>query len=422
LTYSVNIKYILRRSTKSIRGKRMGTELKGAKMLDADSIISAAENHAGITDTDPTVRANLTRLVESLNREGGLSAEGEALTTRHFCADTVNRLEGLKWQQNHPEIADEVIEAPVFLMGLPRSGTTYFQYLFDRDARFRLIRTWESSAPNPPPGFDPASARSRKAEWAEHRRREHPTFEGFDALHLYDEDGSDECHAFLEQSFGAAGLHNLFRVPSYFDFLMDGLDLVETYRIHKRQLQLLQWQSARKPWALKYPNHVIAMNEILQVYPDASFVMAHRDPVQTLASIAKLTFNLRGVRMGGKADPAEAGRNMLHFIQRHIDRIMQFDRGPQAGRVVHVDYYALINDPVAEMRKIHAGIGIATPDEIADSVGAWHRANPKNARGRNDYTLEQWGLVDADVAAQFGDYMRRFNIPRERDGLARRAA
>lgn len=387
-------------------------------MLDADSIISTAENHVGITDTDPTVRANLTRLVETLSREGGLSADGEALTRRHFLGDTVNRLEGQKFLRDHPEIADEVIEAPVFLMGLPRSGTTYFQYLFDRDARFRLIRTWESSAPNPPPGFDPPSARSRKAEWTARHRREHPTFEGFDALHLYDEDGSDECHAFLQQSYGAAGLYNLFRVPSYFDYLLDGLDLVETYRIHKRQLQLLQWKSARKPWALKYPNHVIAMNEILQVYPDARFVMTHRDPVQTLASISKLTFNLRGLRTGGKADPAEVGRDMLHFVQRHIDRIMAFDRGAAGAKVVHVDYYALINDPVAEMRKIHAGIGRATPDELADSVAEWHRANPQNARGRNDYTLEQWGLVDAAVAEQFGDYMRRFAIPRERDGLA----
>jgi Sulfotransferase family len=391
-------------------------------MLNADSIISAAENHVGVADTDPTVRANLARLVDALSRESGLSEDGEAMTLRHFMADTINRLEGLKWLRECPEIADEVIKAPVFLMGLPRSGTTYFQYLFDRDERFRLIRTWQSMSPNPPPGFDPASARKRKAEWAERHRLEHPTFEGFDALHLYDEDGSDECHAYLQQSYGAAGLHNLFRVPSYFDYLMDGLDLAETYRIHKRQLQLLQWRSARKPWALKYPNHVIAMNEILQVYPDARFVMTHRDPVQTLASISKMTFNLRGMRMGGTVDPADVGRNMLHFVQRHIDRIMEFDRSALEAKVVHVDYYALINDPVAEMRKLHAGIGIATPDEIAASVGAWHRANPKNARGRNDYTLEQWGLVDAAVTEQFSDYMRRFDIPRERDGLARIAA
>jgi sulfotransferase family protein len=388
-------------------------------MLSAAPIIAQAEDLVGISDSDRAVRVNLERLLDSLNRNGNLSADGAALTQRHLTNDTVNRLEGLKWLRDYPEIADEPIAAPVFLMGLPRSGTTYFQYLFDRDPRFRLIRTWESLTPSPPPGFDHASALRRRAEWAERRRREHPTFEGFDALHLIDEGGSDECHAFLEQSFGAAGLQNLFRVPDYFDYIMDELDLVETYRIHKRQLQLLQWRSPPRPWALKYPNHVIAMNEILEVYPDARFVMTHRDPIQTLASISKMTFNLRGVRTGNAVDPTQVGSEMMHFVQRHIDRIMEFDRSKQGGRVVHVDYYALVDDPVTALRRIFDGLGIDSPDEVVEAVRHWWRANPKNARGRNEYTLEQWGLKADTVAEQFGEYMRRFDIPREKDGLAR---
>jgi hypothetical protein len=387
-------------------------------MLNADGIIAEAEATVGIADSDTGVRGNLARLVEALDETGRLTAEGQERTRAALLRDTVARLEGLKWLRDYPEIAEEPITAPVFLMGLPRSGTTYFQYLFDRDPRFRLIRTWESLTPFPPPGQEPASAARRKAEWAEIRRRINPPFEGFDALHLIDEDGSDECHAFLEQSFGAAGLNNLYRVPGYFDYLLDEADLAQTYRIHKRQLQLLQWQSPAKPWALKYPNHVIAMAQILQVYPEARFVMTHRDPAQTLASICKMTANLRASR-GAAVDPADVGRDMLHFIRRHIDRIMEFDCGPNGARVVHVDYYALIADPVKEMRRIHAGIGIETPDEVAETVGAWHRANPKNARGRNDYALAQYGLDLAEVEGRFSDYTRRFAIPGEQKGLAR---
>jgi hypothetical protein len=389
-----------------------------AMSLKAASIIAQAEDQVGVDDTDRSVRINLEQLVDSLDRNGGLTADGTELTRRHLTNDTVNRLQGQKWVRDYPEIAHEAIVAPVFLMGLPRSGTTYLQYLFDRDPRFRLIRTWESLAPSPPPGFDHQSALKRRAEWAERRRREHPSFEGFEALHLYDEDGSDECHAFLQQSFGAAGLQNLFRVPDYFDYLMDELDLVQTYRIHRRQLQLLQWRSSSRPWALKYPNHVIAMDEILAVYPDARLVMTHRDPIQALASISKMTFNLRG-RRTGKLDPIPVGIEMMHFVRRHIDRIMQFDRSEQGGRVVHVDYYALVDDPVAAMRKIHQGLGIDSPDEVVDAVAEWRRDNPKNARGRNDYTLEQWGLKAHAVAERFGDYVRRFDIPREQIGLSR---
>lgn len=387
-------------------------------MLDASAIISEAEGKVGIADTELGVRKNLETLIDSLEREFPMSTEGEAAIRQLFLVDTINRLESLKWLQDYPEIGEEPIEAPVFLMGLPRSGTTYFQYLFDRDRRFRLIRTWQSIMPSPPPGFDPDSVTVRRNTWIE-LQKQRQVFDGFEALHLYDEDGSDECHAFLEQSFGAAGLYNLYRVPTYFDYLMDRLDLVETYRIHKRQLQALQWRAERKPWALKYPNHVIALKQILAVYPDARFVMTHRDPVQTLASICKMTFNLRAMRSADVVDPAEVGRNMLYFIARHIERIMDFDRGPEGHRVVHVDYYSLVDDPVREMRAIHQGIGIDTPADVAQAVGEWHLANPKNARGRNEYSLEKYGLVDADVAEHFGTYMRRFNIPREGEGLAR---
>ncbi len=385
-------------------------------MLDAEPILAEAEGAVGVVDTDSGIRDNLERLIASIAQDFPISETGEQRIHRALLRDSTARLEGLKWLRDYPEIANEPIDAPVFLMGLPRSGTTYFQYLFDRDDRFRLIRTWESLMPSPPPGFDPASADERRAKWAEMRA---PTFEGFDALHLIDVDGSDECHAFLEQSYGAAGLNNLYRVPGYFDHILDGLDLVETYRIHKRQLQLLQWKREPKPWALKYPNHVIALDAILEVYPDARFLMTHRDPVQVLASISKMSANLRGLSSAGPVDLHQVGRDMLHFIQRHIDRIMAFDAGPNGSRVVHVDYYALGDDPVREMYAIHKGIGIDTPTKIAESVSAWHAANPKNARGRNDYALAQYGLDDHAVAEQFGDYIRRFAIPRESDGLAR---
>lgn len=390
-------------------------------MLDAAQIIAEAETKVGVKDTDPGVAGNLERLVAAMRETFPMSEAGEARTRGILAMDATNRLGSLKWLQDHPEIGEEQIEAPVFLMGLPRSGTTYFQYLFDRDRRFRLIRTWESTMPSPPPGHDPASVERRREAWRElQKQRGH--FEGFEALHLYDDDGSDECHAFLQQSWGAVGLNNLFRVPQYFDWLLDHGDLAETYRLHKRQLQCLQWKSEAKPWALKYPNHLVALDEILEVYPDARFVMTHRDPVQVVASIAKMTWNLRGMASAEPVDKHQVGRDMLHFIQRHIDRIMTFDAGPNGGKIVHVDYYSLVADPVRDMRAIHKGIGIDTPDDVAKTVGDWHAANPKNARGKNDYSLDQYGLDLEAVRAQFAPYAERFGIPAEAEGLARQGA
>lgn len=388
-------------------------------MLNAQKILQTAEQQAGITDTDSFVRTNLERLVDALNSEASLSAEGFASAERTLIMGMTNRLEGLKWTQDYPEILDEPIDKPVFLMGLPRSGTTYFQYLFDLDPRFRQIRTWEALTPNPPFGGDPQAAGERKANWAARRKELHPAIPGFEALHLHDEDGSEECHAFLEQTLGAAGLHNLYGVPSYFDYLLRDADLEASYRVHKRQLQLLQWRTERKPWSLKYPNHLLAVPEILKVYPDVRMVMTHRDPLQTTASIAKMSYTLRSARADAPVDKKAVGNDMKNFIRQHIDRIMATARGPHADRIAHVDYYALVDNPAEVMLQVHQQLDIDSPDEVLQAVKTWHDHNPKNARGDNPYNFEQFGLDEAELTELFREYMQHFNIPREQEGLAR---
>ena len=381
-------------------------------MLDACQIVAEAERQSGRSDLDGAVLGNLQVLIDALHATAGLSVEGERLTERQFIAETSNRIQAQRWLDSYPDIDNEMIEAPLFLTGLPRSGTTYFQYLFDRDDRYRLIRTWQTNFPHPPPGWDPQSIEARRNQWAT-MMATRPSFEGFDAMHLYDADGSDECHALLQSSYGAAGLHNLFDVPDYFEHLLNDLDLEQTYRIHQRQLKLFQWRQYRKPWALKYPNHVLAMDTILRVYPDARFLMTHRDPVQTLASICKMTYHLRGMRSAEPVDPHSVGRQMRYFIRRHIDRILAFERGPSADRVIHVDYYALAADPVSALRNIHHRLNLSTPESVERAVSQWFRENPKNARGRNDYAIEQWGLNAEEIAEEYADYIEYFDIPRE---------
>ena len=369
--------------------------------LDAASIIAEGEAITGVADAQPELHANLRALVASLNKDGRHSDEGRASCRQALLRVVKDRLTAQKWLSDFPAIGEEIIRQPVFLTGLPRSGTTYFQYLFDHDRRFRLIRTWEAIMPFPPPGHDPASIAARKAMERQVNDEIRSKVEGFDAMHLIDEDGPQECHLFLEYGYGAAGFHNMYDVPDYFDYLMDELDLEPVYRIEKQMLQLLQWKCPQPRWALKYPNHVIAMDPILKVFPDARFVMTHRDPVQTLASICKMTLSLRGAREAAPVDPHRVGQQMRHFIRRHIDRIMAFCTGPDADRVTHVDYYRVAHDPAAVLAEVHKGIGIDTPDDVREAIASWRRENPKGKRGENRYTLEQFGLTMPNFAHCF---------------------
>ena len=152
-----------------------------------------------------------------------------------------------------------------------------------------VIRTRPSLPTATPSGFAVKSTVcvtvfERKSMEEERRAALRPKLvENFAALHLLDAGGPDECHAFLEHSGAAAGFFNLYDVPGYFAYLMAQADLAAAYRAHKRQLQLLQWRLPKQSWALKYPNYIIAMDAILDVYPDARFAVTHRDPLQILA-------------------------------------------------------------------------------------------------------------------------------------------
>jgi hypothetical protein len=389
--------------------------------LDADAIQAEAEAAAGIVDPErDSYRRNLDALVESINEEARLNVLGRAAAHAESVASIRTRLQGIKWIDAHPQAAADPVAAPLLLMGLPRSGTTFFHKLFDFDPAIRLLRMWETLSPCPPPSADPDSINARivAAEAAMQQFRE--IYPNLFEMHLYDVTGPEECHAFLAQTFGAAGYHNIMEVPSYYDFLEDHLDMRGVYRNYRRQLQILQSGVPRRRWALKYPNHVIAMPEILDVFPDGRLLVTHRDPLQTLGSICKLTFNFRQSR-SGVPDKQVVGRQMQHFIRRHLDGLMAFHKSAAGKRAIHVDYYRLVDAPAVVMAEIYDAVGMEYSVAVRNATTQWHRANPQHKRGANPYTLDDYGLDPGEIAECFEDYISAFDIPAEADGLARRS-
>ena len=152
-------------------------------------------------------------------------------------------------------------------------------------------------------------------------------------------------------------------------------------------------------------------------YPDAVFVMTHRDPVQTLASLCRLTETFRAPRMR-HVDSKVVGAQMFDFVSRHIDRLMAFT-GTERGRarVINVDYYRLLLVPDEVLRGVYTDLGTAMPEAAQAAVRAWQRDNPKGKRGVFKYALESFGLDTATVAKRFAPYAARFGVPGEAEGL-----
>lgn len=384
--------------------------------IDIDRLVGAAQRRAGVPDPDPTAfRSNLELLVESINDEAHLTPAGVEAASAMLGGALAKRIEVSWWADTYPEVHDEPVVAPLFLTGLPRSGTTYFQYLFDRDPAMRMLRTWEGDRPCPPPGFDPDAAARRRDEAVGQARQmaDDPLHSEIAKRHLTDPDGPQECLALLDQTFANPGAYWTWSVPTYFERLLDTVDLRSCYERHRLELQLLQWRTEPRRWVLKWPCHLVAMHEILEVYPDARFVVTHRDPVQALASNASLTHLLRRYT-AEDADPNRIGLEMKDMIHTYISRLVEFDEAQEGtGRVVHVDYRRVVDDPETVMTEVFEALDMEMTPSVRDSIGEWRRANPPGKRGTHDYSLEDYGLDAQEVAEEYAFYIDRFDIPSE---------
>lgn len=388
-------------------------------VLNADEIVARAVAMTQVADPDlEPFHANLDLLVDCLNREASLREECLGKVSRQLVEPLRNRIEVSDWVRRHPEIREEPIEQPIFLTGLPRSGTTYFQYLFDPEPTMRMLRYWEGQRPCPPPGFAPETIAARIAECAAEKAGAmgDPLRAKIAQIHLSDADGPEECLKILDQTFANVGHYWTFNVPGYFAACLDRVDMRAAYEHHRLVLQLLQWRGERKRWVLKWPCHLVALEEILAVYPDARFVITHRDPVQALASNCSLSAMLRR-NTSSRVDPAEIGLQMKEMIHAYLARLVDFDRR-HPERIAHVSYTTAVEQPELAVAGALARLGIEMTADFEQAIIAWRRENPPGKRGTHDYALEEYGLDGAAVAEEYAFYSDRFGIAAEQGARA----
>jgi Sulfotransferase family len=388
--------------------------------LTVDTVVQRAQALTEVQDPDPAHFVdNLAAVVDCMNGESELTDAAVEMAVGMLAVALRNRMEVDRYIADEPDVEESSIDHPIFLTGLPRSGTTYFQYLFDLDPDLRMMRTWEGERPAPPPAIDPDSARQRREVSLENARVMRELTGGkIDAFHLTDVDGPQECLAILDQTFVNPGLLWPMSGESYLSYLLDWADLREAYEYHARVLKLLQWGAPPRRWTLKWPCHLLALDAIADVYPDATFVVTHRDPIQALASNCSLAHMLR-TGTDPDYDPKIVGRDMLNLVREHVDRLVAFDISQsQAGRssLVHVDYYQLVDSPETVMPQAFEAVGLEWTPVVEDRIRTWRAENPKGKRGTHEYTLDDYGLDRDMVAEALAAYVDRFDIPSEYRG------
>lgn len=350
------------------------------------------------------IRPGLDALAESLVRETGLTSEGFQ-RARDGIDDSLRRLAAIRAdRRRHPEIARVEVRPQLFILGMPRCGTSLLHALLAADPQFRAPLMWEVAAPSPPPEAATFDSDPRAAAFDDYVR---VAFAGEwqDVLKAHPIGAliPQECGMILETAFCSANPAMLFRVPSFFDWFLQA-DTSYGYEVHRAWLQHLQWRNPRDRWVLKVQEHMYHLPELAAAYPEAVVVQPHRDPVTVIASISRLIQVIRSNSFSTQ-DPVQLGREMLQLWNHGLVRCMEYRAAHPELEVYDVSFRSLMADPVKAVRGIYDRFGIEFRPQSEAGIRRWLAANPADKHGRHAYKLEDYGLDEDDVREVYGPYM-----------------
>ena len=383
--------------------------------MAAEKLLALARRRTGLTEFgEPGFAEPLRLLLAACQQEASLSLVGRIATKW----DTVRFLSNLLHMQaaevRDPAVLREPIERPIFITGLPRSGTTFLHRLMMADPANRSPLVWQTIYPYPS-----GNGRDRRqASVARQLRAFERLAPEFRSLHPLAADSPQECSEITAHVFRSLRFDTTYRIPSYRAWL-DGEGHAPAYRFHQRFLRHLQHQAPGGQWVLKCPDHLFALDALRAVYPHARLVFVHRDPARVLMSVARLTEVLRRP-FTRRIDRAEIGRQesarWLDGAQRMIAA------GDDVGlpeRICHVHHTALVGDPVGTVAAVYRHFGLTLSDAARAAVARYVEGEPNGGYGVHSYRFEEYGLDEETERRKFCRYMRRFEIAPEGD---RRAA
>jgi sulfotransferase family protein len=368
-------------------------------MAASQDLMAEATAQTGLDDFgDDSFREGLEVLVRSLRDEARLNAGGEAFLYPRIVGHLVQRLQVEDWYRRRPEIDDVPIEAPLIGLGLPRTGSTALSFLLAQDPGIRYLRRWESTQPCPPPstveGPDPR-IESAAGEQAGSRGHHVPS----------DASGPMECLDLMALDFKTHIYQAFAQVPSYSAWLLDA-DLTSTYRYERRVLKLLQWGEPPRPWRLKTPTHILFLTCLDRAFPDARFVMTHRDPTDVILSVADVYADIAGVFTDHLDHRYLARLNVEHWSVG-MNRALKFRDSGADRRFYDIDFRAMQADPIGEVRGLYAWLGEPVTKEFESAMRRWWAANEENREPGTHPGAAAFGLDLGQVRPLFAEYVAR---------------
>lgn len=380
----------------------------------AEDLTRLACRRSGLNDFgDWSFEEPLAVLLKAYEQEANLGTFGRLGVRWDMLRFLSNLLRLCDEEKKAPAIRAEPIDRPIFILGLPRSGTTFLHNLMALDPTNRVPRCWETIYPYPITDCT-NDTHDPRAEMVARR------YEGFlilapelPRLHPLDARAAQECIEITGHIIRSMRFDTTHYVPSYARWL-DDTGHSEAYRFHKRFLQHLQHQNGSGQWVLKSPDHVFAFDAIQEVYPDARFVFVHRDPMKVLPSVARLTEVLRQP-FTRRIDRLQIGRQVsdrwAHGARLLVEAAKRMESFPE--RIVHVRYQNLVTDPLGEVTSIYSHFNLTFSEDAKTRLQRLIAESPNGGYGQNIYHFEDYGLDSTTERRRYSAYMEYFRMAAE---------
>ena len=378
-------------------------------MLHVGELVDRATERAGADDFGAeTWREGLEILVRSFNAEASLTELGEQVVTDQLVGFLVNRLQVEATYREHPEIDEGSVDAPLFGLGLPRTGSTALSFLLAADRRRRSLRTWEANEPCPPPTTATEDTDPRIARTQAGLDLVNDMFPDFAGMLPRSAKGPQECLLVMALDFRSMVFEGYGSIPSYTAWLLSG-NMVPAYRYHERVLKLLQWRCPPTRWWLKSPAHMATIDALDAVYPDARFVMTHRDVGAVLPSLCALKQALTGP-LTSRLDPASLGHREADLWHSALERTLALRDAGRENRFFDVSFTRMQRAPLDTVAELYGALGDELDDDTRSRMAQWWDTSAPERRGGPPPDPVTFGLDQDEMSARFDFYHRRFLI------------
>jgi hypothetical protein len=380
--------------------------------LSSDEIVRAAARAAKSDEFgDESFLDALPVLSDAISREADLSWLGRVMFRQQLLGFLQNRFSVYRYRAAHPEVAGVPIERPLFVVGYPRTGTTILFNLLAQDPANRVPLSWEVQFPDPPPqgetfSTDPRIEKARK--YFGHMDTMAPSLA---SIHEVGAEVPQECMPIVAQTMLGPQFSVTFNVPSY-QAWVDQQSHAPAYTYHRHYLEHLQSKHMKDRWVLKSPTHLHSLDALLAEYPDARFIITHRDPAKTMPSLASLYYVIRGLA-SDSIDPQALGQQVMEWWATAADLSMaaRDKHTDKADQFIDIQFEEIMADPVAALGRAYERFEIPWSGDIEERMRAFLADNPRGKHGAHRYEIEDFGMTLGQIRERFEGYCRAYDIP-----------